>query len=125
MLPGDRIVASVTFASGHYTLEVVDESSPFNDFTTTQTCATGLTCNNSTAEWIAESPGGSRGYYPLPPFSLWHVASGFATSGGVAKPISGFPNLEISMIDSSQTYFLAQPGTLASGSFSDKWLNSY
>src|SRR5262249_43486613 len=64
---GDDVGADVRYdpTSGNYTI-TVDDSTAGTSFTTTQKCAAGLTCNRSTAEWIAEAPGrSSGGFFPL------------------------------------------------------------
>ena len=125
--PGDAISASVAFSAGKYHLKLTDATTAGNSFTTAQTCGSTTTCLNASAEWIAESPDGPRGYYPLPHFTVWHLSSGKATSGGVSAPISSYTSVQIGMIDATQSYYLALPGPLsASGAaFADTWMNSY
>ncbi len=124
--PGDKITASVTFASGKYHLKVTDATNTANSFSRTETCATGLTCANSSAEWIGEAPSGARGEYPLEQFTPWKVTGASATSGS-AGAISAYPDDQIQMVDSSDAYALAQPGSLstAGNSFTDTWHDSY
>ncbi len=54
--PGDLIKASVTESGGNYTLSVTDASRPSNSFSTVQACASAGSCQDSSAEWIAERP---------------------------------------------------------------------
>ncbi len=58
--PGDRISASVEVTPGgsgenNYTLALTDNTTPGNNFSVTQPCATD-TCLDSSAEWIIERP---------------------------------------------------------------------
>ncbi len=124
--PGDVIAASVVFGAGTYTLAVTDTTSPANNFTTNQVCGTGLTCSNTSAEWIAERPSGNVGTYPLAQFGTWKVNTAAVSTTTTSKGnINTFPNTQLNMVDGTNSYYLAQPGTTTGKSFSDKWLNSY
>ena len=125
--PADKIAASVVKTGTSYVIKVTDSTTTGNTFSTTQTCAAGLTCADASAEWIAEAPGGIRGEYPLPNFKTWSLTSASVTSGTTTGKISSFPDDAITMIDSSQTYPLASPGALnATGNgFKVTWKNSY
>jgi hypothetical protein len=116
----------VVKTSTSYALKVTDSTHTANSFTTTQTCA-ATSCVASSAEWIAEAPGGPRGEYPLPNFGSWTLKSATVKSGATTGKISTFPDDEITMIDGTQTYPLAQPGALnATGNgFKVTWKNSY
>jgi hypothetical protein len=124
--PGDSIAASVVKTGTSYALKVTDSTHTANSFSTTQTCA-ATTCVDTSAEWIAEAPGGPRGEYPLPNFGTWNLTSATVKSGTTVGKISTFPDDEITMIDGTQTYPLAQPGALnATGNgFKVTWKASY
>jgi hypothetical protein len=125
--PGDKIISSVKFSAGTYTLTVTDSTDTAADFTESETCGTGLTCENSSAEWIGETPGNVRGYYPLPDFKTWKVTKAAAgTSLSSAGSISKEDNLQVTMT-SDAGYALATPGALNTkgNSFVDTWDNSY
>jgi hypothetical protein len=125
--PKDVISASVVRSGTSYTIKVTDATTPANSFTTTQTCTASGGCPNASAEWIAESPSGRRGYYPLADFHTWRLSSATVKSGSKSGVITTFPDIQISIIDSSGTYALAQPGALntTGNSFADTWKNSY
>jgi len=125
--PGDKITADDSFSAGTYTLAVTDTTNSSASFSTTQTCGAGLTCENSSSEWIGETPGNVRGYYPLPNFKKWTVTkAATGTSLTRSGSISSQNNLQVTMI-SDADYALATPGALnAKGnSFTDTWNNSY
>ena len=119
---GDSITASVVRSGTSYTLKVTDPSHSANIFTTTQACAS---CANSSAEWIAEAPSGSRGVYPLPDFRSWAESGATVTAGSTSGVISSFSDDEITMIGSSGAT-KAQPGVLngSGNSFSVAWERS-
>jgi hypothetical protein len=116
--PGDSISASVVRSGTSYTLSITDSTHPASSFTTTQTCSN---CANSSAEWIAEAPSGSRGVLPLANFGTWHL-SGATENSGV---ISSAPDDELTMVDSSGLV-KAQPGPLNSSgnAFTVTWERS-
>jgi Peptidase A4 family len=124
--PGDRITASVTVTSKGYRLALADRSHPANSFTTVQQCPSGATCSNASAEWIAETPAGSRGLWPWPPFGTWRPSSAQATSGGKAGGIKSFPDDQI-VIVGNDGQALASTGSLASSghTFSLTWAYAY
>jgi hypothetical protein len=57
---GDTIVATVSYdpRNHKYRLKVVDKTHPGADFSVSKLCNRGTTCHRSTAEIIAEDPGG-------------------------------------------------------------------
>lgn len=122
VLPGDHVVSSVSFARSKYTLKVTDSTHSANSFSTAQSCGSGLTCENSSAEWIGEAPGFSRGEAPLPDFGGWKVTAAKVTGSGTAGVISSFPDDAITM-QGSFGENLAKPGNLnsAGNSFTDNW----
>jgi Peptidase A4 family len=123
--PGDRIFASVQRSGTNYTLTLVDSTTPGNSFSTVQSCTT---CENDSAEWIAERPAFAIGVTPLSFFRSWNVTRGSQTSNGVRGSIGSGPTpTEITMIDATATYPLdTVSGLLRGGSgFLARWLNSY
>ena len=67
--PGDKIVTSVKFAGGNYTLKVTDSTHPANSFTAGRAVRhRPVTCANASAEWIAETVGTLRGYAAVAEF---------------------------------------------------------
>jgi len=125
--PGDAIQAKVIFVGGRYHLTVTDTTTTSASFTTSQTCATDLTCARASAEWIGERVGETTGLYPLAHFSPWHLKGATVTSGTTTGPISAFPDDAIQMVDTFDSYNLATVGALSSTgrAFTDTWNNSY
>ena len=119
--PGDKITSKVTFKGGKYHLAVTDATTPSGSFTRTEKCGSGVTCANTSAEWIAERPSGASGLFVLPHFTTWHVTAATAT-GAAAGVISSFPNDEITMVNGANKV-LAKPGALnsAGNSFKVTW----
>ncbi len=119
---GDSISASVVRSGSNYTLSVTDSSNSANSFSTVQSCSG---CANSSAEWIAEAPSGSRGIYPLADFNSWTASGASVTSGSTSGVISTFPDDEITMVDSSGLV-KAQPGPLngSGNGFTVRWVRS-
>jgi Peptidase A4 family len=124
---GDSIAASVSFASGTYTLAVTDSTTSGNSFSVKKTCGSGQTCLNSSAEWIAERPSNPYGLYPLAQFTLWTLTHATVKGNSTTGTINSFPNFRITMVDVTDTYALATPSafTASTKSFTDKWSNSY
>jgi Peptidase A4 family len=118
---GDSIYAAVIRKGDDYKLTDTDYTHPANSFTTTQTCSDR---SNSSAEWIAEAPGGSSGIYPLVDFGKWTLTSS-SVANHVTGVISSFPYTEVIMVDSSGKV-KAQPSALnSSGSgFTVTWKSS-
>ncbi len=125
--PGDKITATVVKTGTNYALTVADATTSGNNISTTQSCA-AATCVDSSAEWIAEAPGGPRGEYPLPDFKKWTASAASVTSGSTKGNIGSFPDDEITMVTSfTGGYALATPGALnaAGTGFPVTWDNSY
>ena len=126
--PGDKIAGSVVVTGTSYKLKLTDSTTSGNNVSKTETCTT---CANASAEWIAETPGTSRGYTPLPDFKTWTVSSASVTSGTKTGSISAFPDDEITLVGSGGItqagYALAKPGALnsAGNRFGVTWANSY
>ncbi len=157
--PGDQISASVTVTSAgsgedNYELTLTDHTRPQESFSVTQQCAT-TTCLDSSAEWIVERPAALPPppapiqILPMADFSQTSFSRGNVTSGGTSSSIQGFqggPVYDISMIDDTDSYYLAcvgqsaPPGTLLpltqanacptvspsrGGGFNDSWDSSF
>ena len=123
--PGDLISASVSRSGTSYTLAVKDASTPANSFSTVQSCTS---CQNDSAEWIAERPAFPIGVTPLSTFTPWNVVRGSQTSGGTTGSIGSGPGVtQITMIDATASYPLDRVSGLSrSGArFRTLWLNSY
>jgi hypothetical protein len=123
--PGDLISASVQRSGTSYTLTLVDATTPGNSFSTTASCTT---CENDSAEWIAERPAFAIGITPLSFFRSWTVMRASQTSNGVQGSIGSGPSpTQIQMFDATGTYQLDNVSGLLRGgsSFRARWLNSY
>jgi hypothetical protein len=123
--PGDVIAASVKRSGTSYKLSLTDFNNPANSFSTVQSCTT---CQNESAEWIAERPAFSIGITPLTFFRTWNPVGAVQTSNGARGTIAAGPNpTQITMFDATQTYPLdTVSGLFARGSsFAAHWLNSY
>jgi hypothetical protein len=121
--PGDKITASVTFSGpSTFALAVTDATTPADSFSTNQTCAAS-TCSRSSVEVIGERPSSAYGLYPLAQFTTWSVNTVTVSPGTITTPAED----EITMIDVTDTYPLAQPTAYkpATKSFTDRWKNSY
>jgi Peptidase A4 family len=115
--PGDALVASVYFNSStsKYTLEVNDLTQHGAGFTVTESCPSGHTCDNNSAEVITEAPGGGvAGGYDLADFGAVGYTNAAVTSragvrGGLATTSLWSPT-SITMTDpSSDTMATAGP----------------
>ena len=123
--PGDVISASVKRSGTSYTLSLTDFNNPANSFSTVQSCTT---CENESAEWIAERPAFPIGITPLTFFRTWNPVGAVQTSNGTKGTIAAGPSpTQITMFDATATYPLdSVSGLLAGGSsFVAHWLNSY
>jgi Peptidase A4 family len=123
--PGDLISASVKRSGTNYTLTLIDFTTPGNSFSTVQSCTT---CENDSAEWIAERPAFAIGITPLSFFRSWNLMRASQTSNGVRGSIGSGPSpTQILMFDATGTYQLDQVSGLLRGgsSFRVRWLNSY
>ena len=124
--PGDHITASVRFTAGAYMLAVTDSSRPANSFSTSQFCSFLVICSNASAEWIAETPTGTRGLWPWPPFGQWRVVSAHVKSGAASGGINAFPSDKL-IIVGNDGGSLANTGALDSTGdrFSLTWTHGY
>ncbi|HEY3831160.1 MAG TPA: G1 family glutamic endopeptidase [Acidimicrobiia bacterium] len=111
--PGDTIAASVKFASNKYNLTITDSTHPANSFIQSQTCAAAHPCKRTSAEWVAETPAGTRGLWPWPSFGTWSLTNA-STTAGTTGTISSFPDDDITIVG-NQGEHLANTGALTSG----------
>jgi hypothetical protein len=126
--PGDIIFGKIARTGTSYTLSVTDSTTSGNSFSVKQTCALA-TCTDKSAEWIDERPSyATTGIVPLADTADWNVYGGTTTAGGKADTIATAPaSIQLSMTDSTGTYYLNSVSALASSgkSFSAHWLNSF
>jgi hypothetical protein len=116
--PGDKVTSVVTRNGSSYTLTVTDKTHPANSFSTTQSCAS---CQNSSAEWIAERPSGSGGLFVLPDFGKIAFKNDMAVAGKKGS-ISKFPNDAITMVNDSQKTLVSVSGLKKGGKqFTATW----
>jgi hypothetical protein len=131
--PGDGIRASVTFipSTGKFTMTVLDKLTK-RHFTQISTCAVGLECLRSSAEWIFERPTLTGGQ--LSPLADWGALKLAALKAGnttrltttgkevvVQKPASVFPVTPVDMVGATSDT-LASAGPFARNAFTDTWL---
>ncbi len=125
---GDAITASVVRSGTGYTLNVTDSTTNGNNINQTASCAL-TTCLDESAEWIAERPSYSTGITPLNQFKTPYSATASAVTGGgkSGNPHTIGSELEMSMLDSTQTYLLATPTSLTNSNtaFTVHWHNSF
>ena len=134
--PGDKITASVDYskATTMYTLKLADAAQPASSFTLIQACGGQgfLACDNSSAEWVAETPSDIRGLWPWPNFGTWNltkatVKSG-ATSGGISTgPWASFgEDLPVTIIgNDSENLATTGPLNSSGNGFSVTWAYTY
>lgn len=128
--PGDIVDASVTYASGEFSLKVTDLSSG-KTATDVATCAS---CERTSAEWIIERPGlcNNAGtsciLAELADFGTTTMAGDQAqVTGGNVKGVGGFTNTPIIMVDPlSDGGFISldDVSALSGKSFTVTWLRS-
>lgn len=121
--PGDTLSSFVVYSNGAYDLHVEDQTNPSASFTTTQRCSS--TCSNSSAEWIAERPSTSTGLAVLPDFGKWSVIGARVRSGGVLGVIDSFPDVALTMVDTSGNILVGvSPLNSVGGHFVATWYRS-
>jgi peptidase A4-like protein len=99
--PGDQMNASVTYASGKFTLSITDTTKDQSfSITLSQKRA-----KRSSAEWVEEAPSSFFGVLPLAPFGTVQFSNAHATLNGITGPIDGasWQNASIDMVNSSGT----------------------
>jgi hypothetical protein len=125
--PGDHITASVRRTGTTYALKLTDATTTGNNISVSETCA-ATTCLDESANWIIERNSfASTGYAPLAPFNSTHFGAASETAAGVKGTINSVSPNQIFMVDSTDSYDLASPGTVGSTgkTFTDAWKNSY
>jgi len=94
---GNSINAKVTYSAGMFTLSIKDVTTGAS-FSTPPTAVSGA--QESSAEWITESPYGAIGELPLVHFSTVKFTGATATISGVTGSISSFSNVySLTMVD--------------------------
>jgi len=128
--PGDSISASISVASGVWTLTIIDSSSSHPGWTFSDSIAFAGAAQSS-AEWVVERPelctiygglGAQCSAAPLADFGSVTFSDATATpSGGSSGPISAYSNTAIEMVGPPNV--LALPGALGVGgnAFTDTW----
>jgi len=126
LTPGDSITGSVVRSGTAYTLAVVDHTNSADSFTENTTCALS-TCLDTSAEWIRERPGYSIGLAPEAPSSAVKFTAASETGGGTVGNITSFPTVyRINCIDATDSYNIAQPGSVTTGNtFTATWKDSW
>jgi hypothetical protein len=126
--PGDHITAKVSYTGSLYKMSVTDSTTPTgNSFSVSKPCGT-TTCENMSAEWIAEAPTSAGSITPLAKFTTWRVTGAHTTYDGTSGTISGVkaPTVdEITIVDTAKKV-QAQPSALNStgSSFSVRWVSA-
>jgi hypothetical protein len=122
--PGDHITAKVTYTGGEYKMSVTDSTATANSFSVTDPCGT-TTCENMSAEWIAEAPTSAGSITPLAQFTPWKVTEARTTYNGKSGTISGVKPATIDeiTIEDSAKKVQAQPSALikTGNGFSVTW----
>ena len=108
--PGDAMTASVSIASGTWTLAISDITANWTYSTNIASPSPGPA--QSSAEWIVERPEVNGSLSTLSDFGNAAFTSATATNGMASGPISSFSYEPVEMVGSS---VLATPGPLASG----------
>jgi hypothetical protein len=129
--PGDAINASVYYNSSanDYSITLTDLTTG-GQITTTQTCPSGSTCKDSSAEVITEDPGSSAPGYGLADFGQANYTNAAVTSRSGTKGNLNAGSLwnsdDIWSVASGSTGdTLAEPGPLEGGqAFYLTWINS-
>ena len=122
--PGDKITASVIRSGTSYTVKVTDSTRTANSFSRTFSCSAS-SCQDTSAEWIAEAPSDSGGILPLAHFTKWTASRDAVATTSKSGSISSFADREITMKGSSGD-IKAAPSALNSGgtSFGVTWHHS-
>ena len=124
---GDKIAAEVDFtkASSSYTLKVSDGAHPNGAITQHQVCGS-TPCQNSSAEWIAETPSNVRGLYPWPDFTTWTLTKAKARTKSTIGTISSFPDDQIAIIGDFLEPLATTSGLNGTGDgFTVSWAYTY
>jgi hypothetical protein len=124
---GDHISAKVSYNGSDYAMSVTDSTTTSNSFSVTEPCGT-TTCENLSAEWIAEAPTSSGSVVELADFGTWKATNARATYKGKSGSVTGVkaPTVdEITIVDSAKAT-QAQPSALSDkgATFSVVWKKS-
>ncbi len=127
---GDKITSSVVRSGTKYTVKVTDATTTANSFTKSFTCSAS-SCKDTSAEWIAEAPGGDSGepgdLYPLAKFAPWTNSSSAVANPSKSGNIKTFPDEELTMVSATGSGTVkAKPGALNSAgtTFGVTWENA-
>ena len=125
---GDSVTADVTYnaATAQYTI-ALNDTTQHTSFTTTQTCAAGLVCSRSSAEWIVEVPSrfGTGDFFPLADYGRAlmgnSVASDNAGHSGSMTASSTWQRTKIQEKDATTTYATTGDASTNGQSFAVTW----
>lgn len=125
--PGDTMTAGVTFqpATSTFVITVRDTTSG-NSFTRREQCGSGIACDRSSADVVAEDVGHfpGSGYFPLADYQTTSFGSASITdSGGHAGSFTDAAWLRAAVTEQSSgvTYATASPLAKAGTSFRATW----
>ncbi|MET9000993.1 G1 family glutamic endopeptidase [Amycolatopsis sp. NPDC004169] len=125
---GDSVSADVTYdaGTGRFTITVAD-ATQHTSFTTTQTCAAGLTCSRTSAEWIAEDVGrfGTGDFFPLANYGRALMGNSVATDdaghSGSMTASSTWQRTRIQEQDATITYATTEGASRNGQNFAVNW----
>ncbi|MGW3995473.1 G1 family glutamic endopeptidase [Amycolatopsis sp. NPDC004772] len=125
---GDSVSADVAYdaATTQFTITVAD-ATKHTSFSTTQTCAAGLVCARTSAEWIVEVPGrfGTSDLFPLANYGRAlmgnAVASDDAGHGGSMTASSTWQRTKIQEQDATTTYATTENAGRNGQNFAVTW----
>jgi len=125
--PGDEITASVRFvaATSVFTIKVTDVTSG-KSFTRREQCASGLTCDRSSADVITEDVGryGGSGYFPLANYgTMGYTKAKVTDTAGETGTISAseWLNSSVTEKEGTTTYATVTPLSAHGSSFDTVW----
>ena len=125
--PGDEITASVRFvaATSVFTIKVTDVTSG-KSFTRREQCASGLTCDRSSADVITEDVGryGGSGYFPLANYgTMGYTKAKVTDTAGETGTISAseWLNGSVTEKEGTTTYATVTPLSAHGSSFDTVW----
>ncbi|WP_410586662.1 G1 family glutamic endopeptidase [Amycolatopsis sp. lyj-23] len=126
--PGDSVSADVGYsaATGQFTITVAD-ATQHTSFTTTQTCAAGLVCSRTSAEWIVEVPSrfGTSDFFPLANYGRALMGNTVATDdaghSGSMTASSTWQRTKIQEQDATTTYATTGDASRNGQNFAVTW----
>jgi hypothetical protein len=118
--PGDKISMKVWYnASNHQYGLYLKDATTGQQFTNYESCATGISCNNSSAEWIVERASYSGTKYPFVDFNPLTFTDAEASTNPSysALPFSDYPNypFNIQLVANKNDWLVSLPGQVAPG----------